>query len=367
MATSTIGLSHDLIIHPGETLREVLDSRGISQKQLSVQTGFTPQHISRVINGTTNISSGFSQKLEYALGVPASFWINLQANYDLELAQYEDISGVSPQELDIVKKLKEVLSAYERMEIIERGLDSITKVISLRRIFGIANLTVIPRLQMQTLYRTASAVIDIYVMFAWHKLCDLMASRHCLENKLNIQKLRLQIQPIKGLMDKSPRIFLPQLETLFSDCGISFCVVPHFKGAPVQGFIKLRPDNTINLCMTIRQARADIFWFTLFHEIAHIVNEDFDDQFTDFKAGVEVNGVEDRANEFARDALITPESYATFIEMSDFSMVAIECLAKINNVPPHIAIGRLQKEKHIPWSQYASEIVTYAWKKEKDE
>ena len=81
---NTIGLSNDFIIHPGETLAEVLKDRKMSQKELAIRTRMTEKYISAVINGQENISSPFANKLEYALGIEKEFWINLQANYERE-------------------------------------------------------------------------------------------------------------------------------------------------------------------------------------------------------------------------------------------------------------------------------------------
>lgn len=79
-----IGLSNDFIIHPGETLAEVLKDRKMSQKELAIKTGMTEKYISTVISGQENISSFFANKLEYALGIEKEFWMNLQANYERE-------------------------------------------------------------------------------------------------------------------------------------------------------------------------------------------------------------------------------------------------------------------------------------------
>lgn len=80
----TIGLSGDFIIHPGETLTEVLQDRKMSQKELAIKTGVSEKYISAVISGQQNISSSFANKLEYALGIEKEFWMNLQANYERE-------------------------------------------------------------------------------------------------------------------------------------------------------------------------------------------------------------------------------------------------------------------------------------------
>ena len=79
-----IGLSSDFIIHPRETLAEVLKDRKMSQKELAIKTEMTEKYISTVISGQENISSSFANKLEYALGIETEFWMNLQANYERE-------------------------------------------------------------------------------------------------------------------------------------------------------------------------------------------------------------------------------------------------------------------------------------------
>lgn len=85
MNKSKKNVSIDLIIHPGETLQEVIQEKNISSKELSLRTGFSDNYISCVISGKKSISSKFALKLEYALNIPAYFWRNLQANYDLEV------------------------------------------------------------------------------------------------------------------------------------------------------------------------------------------------------------------------------------------------------------------------------------------
>ena len=79
-----IGLSNDFIIHPGETLTEVLKDRKMSQKELAIRTRIKEKYISTIISGQENISSSFANKLEYALGIETEFWMNLQANYERE-------------------------------------------------------------------------------------------------------------------------------------------------------------------------------------------------------------------------------------------------------------------------------------------
>lgn len=70
----------------------------------------------------------------------------------------------------------------------------------------------------------------------------------------------------------------------FAKCGIAFAVVKHFKVAPVQGMIKQTKDERVMLCITLRQVYADIFWFSLFHEIGHLLHGDEQKRFIDFES-----------------------------------------------------------------------------------
>ena len=83
-------MNTDFIIHPGETIAESIEDRGITQKELSIRTGFTEKHISTVINGKKAISAKLALGLENALDIPSTFWKNLQANYDLELELFNE-------------------------------------------------------------------------------------------------------------------------------------------------------------------------------------------------------------------------------------------------------------------------------------
>ena len=78
------GLSPDMIIHPGETLKEVLEERKMTLLDLSLRTDVSADYINSVLCGKDDISTSFAKKLEYALGIKAEFWINLQTAYDNE-------------------------------------------------------------------------------------------------------------------------------------------------------------------------------------------------------------------------------------------------------------------------------------------
>ena len=73
-------------VAPGETLSEMLESRGMTQVELVQATSRSKKTINEIINGRAAITGETAIRLERALGVPASFWNNLERNYRETLA-----------------------------------------------------------------------------------------------------------------------------------------------------------------------------------------------------------------------------------------------------------------------------------------
>lgn len=75
-------------IHPGEVLKEeFLEPMEISVYRLSKETGLSETRLSQIIKGNRSITAETAVKLGKFFGVPAEFWMNLQALYDIEEAQ----------------------------------------------------------------------------------------------------------------------------------------------------------------------------------------------------------------------------------------------------------------------------------------
>ena len=91
MTKNKIGLSHELIIHPGVTIKEIIDERNMSQEELAICTGFSAKYVSEVINGTKDISLKFANALENNIGISSGFWINLQEIYDKKIKKMHKI------------------------------------------------------------------------------------------------------------------------------------------------------------------------------------------------------------------------------------------------------------------------------------
>ena len=79
-------------VHPGEILlEEFLSPFRISQYRLAKETSVPARRINEIVKGQRAITADTALRLSRYFGTTPQFWTNLQANYDLELA--EDARG----------------------------------------------------------------------------------------------------------------------------------------------------------------------------------------------------------------------------------------------------------------------------------
>jgi addiction module HigA family antidote len=76
-------------IHPGEILREELDFLEISAAELARTLDVPPNRVSQILNGKRAITVDTALRLGRWLGTSPEFWLNLQRQYDLRVAEME--------------------------------------------------------------------------------------------------------------------------------------------------------------------------------------------------------------------------------------------------------------------------------------
>lgn len=343
----------ELLIHPGETILEMIQDKNISQKELAIRTGFTEKHISTVINGQKNISAEFAMRLQYALSVPASFWRNLQTNYDLEVVAFNEKHNITNEEKEIAKEVKQTVETLTNQEFkINNGLDSVYKI---RQLLGVSSLTSLETLNKARYRAQFAKNTSDNIMYTWQYLCEKKTETQT-DKQLDVKKLTNSLDQIKNVMHQDAAKHIDLIQEILNDCGVLFVVEKDVKKAPIKGLTVKTKKDQVMIALTIRGKFVDIFWFTLFHEIAHVINGDYLKNQEHWKKD---NEMEKKADEFAANILIDKNLYKEFIIKNDFSIESIKSFSKINGVLPAIVIGRLMYDKYIPWGTYQRE--TYSW------
>lgn len=73
--------------HPGEVLKEEIEYRGISQKQLSTQMGISYSMLNEILNGKRPVTETIALCFEAALGVEAEMLVNMQTRYTMQIVR----------------------------------------------------------------------------------------------------------------------------------------------------------------------------------------------------------------------------------------------------------------------------------------
>jgi len=74
-------------VHPGVILKEIIDELGISQARLARDIGTSAMRVSHIIRGSRPVTGDIALRLGKYLNQTPQFWMNLQSNFDVQVAQ----------------------------------------------------------------------------------------------------------------------------------------------------------------------------------------------------------------------------------------------------------------------------------------
>ena len=332
-----------IAIPPGETIKEQLSFRGMSQKEFAIRMGLTEKHITNLLKGRVQLTSNVAMRLESVLGAPAIFWENLEALYREALIKVEEENQLEA-DTEIAKHLP--YSDMIKYDWIPFTKNPYEKVGNLRKFFEVSKLQLIndPAINHIACRRFSSGEKSDYALLAWAQKAKLEA-RNCETKEINISGLKKAIPAIRSMSTLPPEIFCLKLTNLFSDNGIALIFLPHIKSSALHG-ASFYDGKKIVVGLTIRGKYADIFWFSLFHEIAHIIYGHIG----------QVNGTSDNdekeADSFARETLISSAELKFFLKNSVLNIDTLNKFAERIGIDVGILVGRLQHDGIIKYSQF---------------
>lgn len=326
---------------PGATIKEQLTYRGMSQKEFAVRMDMSEKHISRLMHGEVQLTPETAVKLEMVLGVPASFWNHLEAIYREKIIKAEEENA-----MDEDAELAKQFPYHEMAELgwIPRTKETNERVINLRKYFEVVKLSLLGNEQITRIAcrRLAITKKSDLALMAWAQEAKIQA-REMKTAPFNIRRLESDIVEIRKLTVQPPESFCPQIQKRLADDGIALVILPHLEGSFLQGATFL-DGNRIVVGLTTGGRDADRFWFSLFHELAHIVLGHVGQS----------NGTTDEdekaADQWARDTLISPDAFEAFRKASDYSEKSVLRFAREQGIAPGIVVGRMQSEKLIPYN-----------------
>jgi HTH-type transcriptional regulator/antitoxin HigA len=334
--------SPDLAIHPGVTLKEELDFLGLTQVELAQRSGLSTKHISQIINEVDPITSETAVKFELALGIPADFWSNLQKNYELSAARIEAEKKILA-EIPEAKKFN-CYNELADLGYVEKTRDWVIKTKNLLKHFAINSFALLPGVE-QVAFRQAPGSFDKLSLAAWLR-CGTLEAKKIEVGQFDKNKIK-EILPELKKLTMLPDNFGNKLQELCASVGIAVVFVPYFKNTKVNGASRWIGGKAV-IQLNTKGSFSDIFWFTFFHEIGHILLHGIKDQFVDYN-GMDKNDKEKEADEFASETLIPEIEYKKLLSMGRSNTMHIGAFARLNGIGKSIVYGRLAHDNFVSW------------------
>lgn len=351
MTEQSTPFAPDWVLPPGESILDIAEERGWTQAELAQRLGYSEKHMSQLINGKVPLTVDAAQRLERVIGSTMDFWLALEANYQKHKARLEvtERHAVWVPWLEELP-LKELMSCEA---IPKQRLDSKNKpglVEDCLRFFGVATPDEWRAHYggMQMAFRRSRAEqSDVGAISAWLRLGEQQAEK--LDgpkyDKVRFEKV---LSTIRGLTCEQPEVFEPQMRKLLHEAGVLLVLVPAIPRAHVSGVARWLSPTRPLIQLSLYGKTNDKFWFSFFHEAAHILlhannKEEKKSIFLDDPNAAHTNDPrEHQANLWAGDWLIPPQ-YADRLS-GLHSRSAIVNFATEIGIHPGIVLGRLQHD-----------------------
>lgn len=337
---------------PGYFIREQMEYRNWTQEDLSEVIGMTPKHVNKILQDKQPITLETAKILSEVFETSPQYWLNLDANYRLWLNHERsdkeieaDVKGLIYERMPVKDMLlKGWLKPFKNANELEKQVLQFWNWEKLD--FSILDNDYLPYLT-----RKSDAYNQFNASYAitWYRKATIEAAEKNV-SEYNKEKLENLYENIFSytVMENGVNIFIEELEK----SGVVFLVLPHLQKTYLDGAAFFLEKNPV-IVYTGRYKRIDNFWFTVAHEIAHVLlhlNKDLNFILDNLRDG-ELNNIENEANEWASNKLKHNE-ILTYLNpyLNYLTTSRVEECAAIYNIHPAIIIGKLAHEKSISYT-----------------
>lgn len=178
-------------------------------------------------------------------------------------------------------------------------------------------------------------------------------------NKKSLERALPEIR--KMTLENLEQVY-SKLDEILADNGVALVLLPNLKNCGVNGAVKWLGKDKVILAINNHRKYADTFWFSLFHELGHIMQQRIkvlivSDDKQSFEKDELLHRLELEADAFAKNTLIPEQEYNQFIYgKTDFSEKDILAFSDTIHIHPGIILGRLQSEKKVPYNTHLNSL-----------
>lgn len=327
---------------PLEAIQFRMNEQGLRQADLVPYFG-SRSRVSEVLAGKRPLTVQMIREVSAGLGIPADVLVASQSYTESEVQD-------ETSELDWKKFPAKEMERRGYFEEVprkpNRPLTDLARDFVMRVVSTAGN---VPALTRQPLRGNAVTPKSKYALLAWKvRVVDIARKRKTNES---FPKYRFDAINSNFLSQLVHLSWLPNgvrlACELIEGVGIPVIVQPHLTGTHLDGAALLDHDGEPVIGLTLRFDRIDYFWFTLLHELVHVMKhlsapgDTFVDRIEDRDA---TEALELEANRLAKDALIPRAAWRRAEMASAASRERILRFAKEHTIHPAIVAGRVRRE-----------------------
>jgi addiction module HigA family antidote len=345
---------------PGATLKDLLEERGMSQKQLAERTGLTPKAINEIVKGKVAITSDTALKLERALGTAAEFWLAREQHYQEWRARVR----AQEQQSASAAWLRTVpVRTLIKLGVVRELKNKADQVGEVFRFFGVASQDAwhdVYAAPQAAFRRSSRFESNVAATAAWLRIGEIQAESIRVDD-FSADRFREVLKEAVGLTRQPFAQSADRLRVACASAGVAVVYVAEVKGCRASGVTRWLSPGKALIQLSDRYKAEDHLWFTFFHESGHILLHGKKQVF--LEGGGSGTDEEQEADRFARDQLIPQAAYSKLLTRAGpgYSAELVRAFADEVGVAPGIVVGRLQHDRLLPYESLRQLKVTLAF------
>jgi HTH-type transcriptional regulator/antitoxin HigA len=334
----------DYAVPTGDFILEWMEDHGLSQAEMARRLGVSPKHVSKLLTGAS-LTPEVATKLELVTGIAARIWLSYEATYRADVARLAMTEEVSSQ--------KELARLFPLTQLRKLGRTEATMrtpgvaVMELLAFFQVGSVKALQAAvsRQAVAYRQGTAhTVDEYALATWLRLGEIEAALSDVRlAEYDAKELKRLLPALRACsVDPKPNFGQTLVESLAA-VGVRLIFVAEIKGARMYGATRWIQDRPV-IALTARGRDDGQFWFTLFHELGHVLlHQDHRTHIRPADADAAADPAELQANAFASEVLIPKNVEARLAGLR--SKTDVVRFAREIGVSPGVVVGRLWHDK----------------------
>ncbi|PZS37528.1 MAG: hypothetical protein DLM62_18690 [Pseudonocardiales bacterium] len=333
----------DYVIPPGETLRDRLAEMNLSQAELAARAGLSTKHVNQIMQGIAPITLETAIILDRITGIPARVWNRREADYREGLLRAkprvlsaEDEKWLTSLPIKELQKRGRLPGERHRGRLFEAVLS----------FFGVADREAWERIwrgPVASFRRSQAYVSHPGTVVSWLRIAQIEAQ----QAKVAPYSAPLFRKVLREIRSLTAHGGANRIVEMCATAGVVVVFVPEVKGCRISGATWWASPSRAVIALSDRYKKDDHFWFTFFHEAAHVLLHSKKETFVDDDTDNDM--LENEANDFAANFLIPPDSASRLTRLTTDNDV--EAFAREIGIAPGIVVGRLQHDGLWGWNR----------------